>query len=29
VIPLRPQHQTAVSRPDRLGGLIHEYAWAA
>jgi putative transposase len=29
VIPLRLQHQTAVSRRDRLGGLIHEYAWAA
>jgi putative transposase len=29
VIPLRPRHQTAVSRRDRLGGLIHEYAWAA
>jgi transposase InsO family protein len=29
VIPLRPGHQTGVSRRDRLGGLIHEYAWAA
>jgi putative transposase len=29
VIPLRPRPQTAVSRRDRLGGLIHEYAWAA
>jgi putative transposase len=29
VIPLRPRHQTKVSRRDRLGGLIHEYAWAA
>jgi putative transposase len=29
VIPLRPRHQTAVSRRDGLGGLIHEYAWAA
>jgi putative transposase len=28
VIPLRSQHETAVSRRDRLGGLIHEYAWA-
>jgi putative transposase len=29
VIPLRPRHQAGVSRRDRLGGLIHEYAWAA
>ena len=29
VIPLRPRHQAAVRRRDRLGGLIHEYAWAA
>lgn len=29
VIPLRPRCQTAVSRRDRLGGLIHEYARAA
>jgi putative transposase len=29
VIPLHPRPQTAVSRRDRLGGLIHEYAWAA
>jgi transposase InsO family protein len=29
VIPVRPQHQTTVSRCDRLGGLVHEYAWAA
>jgi putative transposase len=28
-IPLHPRHQTAVRRRDRLGGLIHEYAWAA
>jgi transposase InsO family protein len=28
-VPLRPRHQTGVSRRDRLGGLIHEYAWAA
>jgi putative transposase len=29
VIPLRRGHQAAVRRGDRLGGLIHEYAWAA
>jgi hypothetical protein len=29
VIPLRPQHQTTVSRCDWLDGLVHEYAWAA
>jgi hypothetical protein len=29
VPPLRPRHQTSVRRRDRLGGLIHEYAWAA
>jgi transposase InsO family protein len=29
VIPLRPRHQTGLSRRDRLGGLIHEYAWVA
>jgi putative transposase len=29
VMPLRPRNQTAVRRRDRLGGLIHEYAWAA
>ena len=29
VIPLRPQPDAAVQRRDRLGGLIHEYAWAA
>jgi transposase InsO family protein len=29
VVPLRMRHQTAVRRRDRLGGLIHEYAWAA
>jgi transposase InsO family protein len=29
VIPLRPRHEAGVSRRDRLGGLIHEYAWAA
>lgn len=29
VIPLHPRPQTAVRRRDRLGGLIHEYAWAA
>ncbi len=29
LIPLRPRSQTAVTRRDRLGGLIHEYAWAA
>jgi putative transposase len=28
VIPLRPGHQTTVRRRDRLGGLMHEYAWA-
>ena len=29
LIPLGPRHQTPVSRRDRLGGLVHEYAWAA
>jgi putative transposase len=29
VIPLRRGHQAAVRRRDRLGGLIHEYAWPA
>jgi putative transposase len=29
VIPLRPRHEAAVRCRDRLGGLIHEYAWAA
>jgi transposase InsO family protein len=29
VIPLRAQPDAAVHRRDRLGGLIHEYAWAA
>jgi putative transposase len=29
VIPLRPPHQNPVRRRDRLGWLIHEYAWAA
>ncbi|MGA2320721.1 MAG: integrase core domain-containing protein [Solirubrobacteraceae bacterium] len=29
VIPLRPRPQTVVRRRDRLGGLVHEYAWAA
>ena len=29
MIPPSPQHQTALSRRDRLGGLIHDYAWAA
>jgi len=29
VIPLRQGQQAAVRRRDRLGGLIHEYAWAA
>jgi hypothetical protein len=29
VLPLRPRRQTSVRRRDRLGGLIHEYAWAA
>jgi putative transposase len=29
VIPLRPPASSAVSRRDRLGGLIHEYTWAA
>src|SRR5439155_20151508 len=29
VIPLRPQPDAAVQRCNRLGGLIHEYAWAA
>jgi transposase InsO family protein len=29
VSPLRPRHHSAVGRRDRLGGLIHEYAWAA
>lgn len=29
VIPLRPQPDAAVQCRDRLGGLIHEYAWAA
>ena len=29
VIPLRPQPDAAVQRRNRLGGLIHEYAWAA
>jgi putative transposase len=29
VIPLHPRPQTAVGRRDRLGGLIHEYSWAA
>jgi putative transposase len=28
-VPLRPRYQTGVNRRDRLGGLIHEYAWAA
>jgi hypothetical protein len=27
VIPLRSRSQTAIRRRDRLGGLIHEYAW--
>jgi putative transposase len=27
VIPLRPPSDAAVQRRDRLGGLIHEYAW--
>jgi putative transposase len=29
LLPLGPRHQTAVRRRDRLGGLVHEYAWAA
>jgi transposase InsO family protein len=29
VIPLDARHQTPVCRRDRLGGPIHEYAWAA
>ncbi len=29
VVPLAPRHPIAVSRRDRLGGLIREYAWAA
>ena len=29
VTPLRPQPDAAVQRRDRLGGLIHEYTWAA
>jgi putative transposase len=29
LVPLRPRHEAAVRRRDRLGGLIHEYAWAA
>jgi putative transposase len=29
IIPLHPRPHTAVSRRDRLGGLIHEYTWAA
>ena len=29
VIPLRPPASSAVSRRDRLVGLIHEYTWAA
>ena len=29
VIPLRPRPHTAIGRRDRLGGLIHEYTWAA
>jgi transposase InsO family protein len=29
VIPPRSQPDAAVQRRDRLGGLIHEYAWAA
>ena len=28
-VPLGPRHQTTVSRRDRLGGLVHEYAWTA
>jgi putative transposase len=27
--PLHPRPQATVGRRDRLGGLIHEYAWAA
>jgi putative transposase len=26
-IPLRPRPRTGISCRDRLGGLIHEYAW--
>jgi putative transposase len=29
VVAFGPPHQTAVSRRDRLGGLVHEYACAA
>ena len=29
LIPLGPRHQTPACRRDRLGGLVHEYAWAA
>jgi transposase InsO family protein len=29
VLPLRPHPDAAVQRRERLGGLIHEYAWAA
>jgi putative transposase len=29
VVAFGPTHQTAASRRDRLGGLVHEYAWAA
>lgn len=29
VIPLRSRHHSSVRRHGRLGGLIHEYAWAA
>jgi putative transposase len=29
VIPLGARSQTAIRRRERLGGLIHEYAWAA
>ena len=28
-LPICPRHQPPVTRRDRLGGLIHEYAWAA
>jgi putative transposase len=29
VVPLGPRQQATVRRRDRLGGLVHEYAWAA
>ena len=29
VLPIRLRPQPSIRRRDRLGGLIHEYAWAA